>query len=238
MENIEYIIRADTIIFESYFNKNLDEYHKILIGNGIKKIIFSDYKLDGKIIDYYLIAWDNWNVWDGFLLKDKNKTFSLFNKSIDNLPINITHIFLGHFFSQPVENLSSNITYLFFGINFNQPIKNLPSNLTNLIFGTYFNFPVDNLPSSITNLIFGSYFNFPVDNLPYGIKSIKFGKYSRYNLDLNCLPNSVEEIFLPSQYTKCIQKIPSQLKKICCYEKYPFANYFKKLGIEVSIYGF
>ena len=33
-----------------------------------------------------------------------------------------------------------------------------------------------------------------------------------------------------------IKKIPTQLKKIFCEEKYPFANYFKNMGIEVSTY--
>ena len=69
-----------------------------------------------------------------------------------------------------------------------------------------------------------------VDNLPLSIKIIEFKFCNSYNGELNCLPNSVEEIVLPNKYNKYIQKIPTQLKKIVCFgffEKRSFIDYYK-----------
>jgi hypothetical protein len=41
--------------------------------------------------------------------------FSYFDKSVDNLPNNLTHIIFGYFFNQKVDNLPKNLTHLTFG---------------------------------------------------------------------------------------------------------------------------
>ena len=46
----------------------------------------------------------------------------------------------------------------------------------------------------------------------------------------------VNLIILPLEYIKCIDNIPTQLEKIICDKKYPFADYFKNLGIKISTY--
>ena len=279
---MEYIIQNDTIIFKPEFNNVFDEYIEILV--GIKKIYFTDSRLDKIFLDCDLILHENWSS-EYNLNCIFNHGYSRFNKSVDNLPSNITHIFFSGYFDKPVDNLPSDLTHLFFGHEFSQPVDNLPIHLTYLIFNFSFNYPVDNLPltlkvltfgykfsqpvdnlppfltylifgdnfnmsinwlpHSIKVLVLGMYFTHPLDNLPNGIQSIKFiqpnefqqlrfDDTEKYIENSNCLPNSVEEIQLPFLYDKCIEKIPSKLKKIICDEKYKFIDLMKDIGIEVS----
>ena len=160
----------------------------------------------------------------------------MFSQPIDNLPSNLTHLTLSFYFSQPIDNLPPNLIYLSLGCQFSQPINSLPLTIIHLELGLSFDFPVDSLPCSVQYLEFGVNFSHPLDNLPSGIKIIKFRNESIYNRELNCLPNSVEEIVLPKIYSKCIEKIPSQLKKIICYEKYKFINWIMNFDIQIETY--
>jgi hypothetical protein len=90
-----------------------------------------------------------------FLDLEAYKNFSKYNKPIDNLPLSLTHLNLGHFFNQPVNNLPTKLTHLTFGKNFNHYVDNLPLSLTHLTFGEKFNKKVDKLPLSLTHLTFG-----------------------------------------------------------------------------------
>ena len=226
---MEYINSADTIIFEPKFNEVLNGYDEILL--GIKKIVFSNYALKEELFEYYSMAWDEFRITYNY----HYFISSQFNRSVDNLPQNITHIIFGDQFNQCVDNLPSYLTHLTFGCKFSQPVDNLPIHLTHLTFAYNFNYPLNSLPNSIKELTLSSNFSHSLDNLPQGIQIIKFYQYGKYNFDLNCLPNSIQEIQLPN-YNKSIEKIPTQLKKIICEEKYPFVDYFKNLGIEVSTY--
>ena len=179
-----------------------------------------------------------------------------FNQSISNLPLKLIYLYLGYYFNQPISNLPSSLTYLALNYSFTHSVSNLPPNLTHIIFGNKFSQLIDSLPSSLIYLNLGVEFSQPVDllpssliylklgrnfsyslnNLPQGIKIIKFDAYSLYNNDLNCLPNSIQEIKLPLGYSKHIVKIPTQLKKITCHEKYIGIDYLKNIGINVSTY--
>ena len=81
--------------------------------------------------------------------------YSTFNKPVNNLPENLTHLTFGSKFNQQVNNFTSSLTHLTFGYGFNKPVDDLPENLTHLIFGFCFNQPVDNLPKNLTHLTFG-----------------------------------------------------------------------------------
>ena len=55
--------------------------------------------------------------------------YSIFNKSVDNLPLSLTHLTCGLTFNKKVDNLPSSLTHLTFGRTFNQKADNLPLNL-------------------------------------------------------------------------------------------------------------
>jgi hypothetical protein len=65
----------------------------------------------------------------------ENYGFSVFDNSVDNLPLSLTHLTFGYWFNKPVDNLPLSLTHLTFGDRFNQPVDNLPNNLTHLTFG-------------------------------------------------------------------------------------------------------
>ena len=88
---------------------------------------------------------------------------------------------------------------------------------------------------SITHLTFGFEFDKPVNNLPNSIIHLTFEKLSKYNNELNCLPNFVEQIELPVGYSKQIKKFPIQLKKIICSKNYKFLEDFKNYLIKTYI---
>ena len=64
------------------------------------------------------------------------------------------------------------------------------------------------------------------------IKKILFKKSSKYNKELNFLPNFVEQIQLPMYYNKQIKKFPIKLEKIICYCNYKYKEDFKIFLIE------
>ena len=100
--------------------------------------------------------------------------YSIFNKSVDNLPNSITNLTFGRYFNQLVDATRKN--KIFTGAPKNNIVfdgDNLPNSLTHLTFGFSFNKSVDNLPNSITHLKFGWNFNQQVNNLPMNIKKIK-----------------------------------------------------------------
>jgi hypothetical protein len=107
---------------------------------------------------------------------------SYFNRSVDKLPKNLTHLTFGWHFNKLVNKLPKNLTHLTFSRNFNQPVDNLPENLTHLTFGEYFNIPVNNLPKNLTHLTFGWDFDKPVDNLPKNLTHLTFGRQTPVRL--------------------------------------------------------
>ena len=124
---MEYIIQDDTIIFEPEFDEDFEEYEGIL--SGVKKIIFSNYELHKGLFNYYSIAWDKLDKWVYNKINEYYFMPSQFNKFVDKLPPNITHIFFSEKFNQNVANLPCQLTRLIFGMNFNHSVDNLPATL-------------------------------------------------------------------------------------------------------------
>ena len=79
----------------------------------------------------------------------------------------------------------------------------------------------------------GYNFYLRMDNLPTSIKILRIHKKSDYNMDLNCLPDFIEELHLNINYKKRILHIPSNLKKIVCHKDYPHINDFSMCDIEI-----
>ena len=140
----DHLIFNDIIIIKPQY----DDIDFSFIKNNIKYLLFFNERND--IIEenrYY-------NYRDNLPL-----SISVFNKSVDNLPNNLTHIIFGYCFDQSVDNLPNKLTHLTFGFRFNKNVDNLPNKLTHLTFGFWFNCTVNNLPQSITHISFGSKFN-------------------------------------------------------------------------------
>ena len=165
-----------------------------------------------------------------------------FNKQVI-IPENVTHLTFGVWFNQQVT-IPPNVTHLTFGFYFNQQVI-IPENVTHLTFGNCFNQQVnlpyikyikldcnnvniiENLPNSVEEIEFDEYFNLELLNLPNSIKKISFNNYSRYDKELNCLPEFVEYLELNKKYDKKISKFPLNLKTIKCYKNYKYINDFK-----------
>lgn len=142
----------------------------------------------------------------GFGIKSISEN-SKFNKSVDILPENITHIKFGYSFNQRVDNLPFRLEWLEFGYSFNQSVDMLPNTITYLVFGYSFNKPVFDLPNSIEYISFGKKFNYPLNSLPNSIFYINLGSteidhkyggyyYSEFNQITYKLPSKLSNILI------------------------------------------
>ena len=155
----------------------------------------------------------------GFGLK-ATPSNSKFNKSVDILPDDITHIKFGYSFNQRVDNLPFRLQWLEFGYCFNQSVDMLPHTITYLVFGYSFNKPVFDLPTSIEYISFGKKFNHPLDSLPDSIFYISIG--SNTTDDYN-------DMYHMTEFNQHTYKLPSKLNNIVIYvknKKYPIKNNF------------
>ena len=100
------------------------------------------------------------------------------------------HGWRGSRFNKCIDLLAeTNLKLIEFGAKFNKPVSNLPETLEMLIFDKEFNQSLDNLP---TNLIFLSLFN-----------------STRFNYNLDYLPEGLETLILPEYYyTNPIDNLP------------------------------
>jgi hypothetical protein len=167
-----------------------------------------------------------------FFLEDRdNDKSSYFNKPVDNLPKNLTHLTFGYSFNQPVNYLPKTLTHLIFGCRFNQSVNNLPLSLTHLTFGNMFNRPVDNLPKNLTHLFFVDNYHKPIVNLPKKLTHLclpYFDYATIDNLPVNLthlivghntkqitLPENLIYLRLDCDFDK--NKIPKSVKEIMLY---------------------
>ena len=135
---------------------------------------------------------------------------------------NIFHISNTIIASELLINLPQMIKYIKFNTSFNCSVDGLAeTNITHIIFGHCFNYPVDNLPWSIEYIQFGYEFNHSLENLPGCMKKIIFDPKSKFNHYLDCLPNSVEYLFLPSVYSKKLDNLPNSISYLKLHYKYP-----------------
>lgn len=97
--------------------------------------------------------------------------YQCFNKSIDDLPDNITHISFVQYakFNQPINKLPANLIKLTFGCDsqFNSPINisNTLNNNIDIFFNKKFNNSFDSIYTYIKNLEFQERSNFDINNL-------------------------------------------------------------------------
>lgn len=172
-------------------------------------------------------------------------------------PQNLKQLTFGTSFNQPLE-LNNSLTHLTLGNHFNQPLS-LNENLIYLVLGINFNFYhnfllpnslkiltlsnshcqelLNNLPNSLEKLCLDHNFNLELNNLPNSIKIIEFkNTLNTFQHELNCLPDSIEDLSLPWFYAKQIKKIPLHLKKITSNKYYCCINDFNTNSYELEFY--
>lgn len=187
----------EIIKFDADFNEDFDNILMDIISE-CKRLYFLDSK--------------------GFGIKEK-RVNSIFNKSVDLLPSNLTHIKFGYSFNKCVDNLPFLLEWLEFGYLFNQRVDMLPNTIIYLVFGYSFNQEVNNLPNSLEYVSFGPLFNKPIDNLPNSIFYINIGSVETNNY---------------IEFTQQTFNLPLKLENIVIWwknKKYPIKNDFiKKLN--------
>jgi hypothetical protein len=180
--------KKDVIELGADFNEEIDHITIKLIEN-YTKLYFSNY------------------IGTGY---KKRSSKSLFNKNIDFLPSNITHIKLGYSFDQIVNNLPDSLIWIEFGYCFNQS--------------------VDCLPNGVNYLVLGFSFNQIIDDLPYGLEYLNLNYM--FNQSLNCLPTTLVCLFIGndgcnstsavkyagSRFTQDTTNLPTNLNNLTIYK--------------------
>lgn len=176
---------ADIVKFDADFDEDFDNVLMDIMA-GCKRIYFLNSK--------------------GFGIRAKPAN-SKFNKSVDLLPSNLTHIKFGYSFNQRVDNLPFLLEWLEFGYSFNQRVDMLPNTITYLVFGYSFNQPVNDLPNTLEYVSFGKKFNQSLDSLPNSIFYLNIGSaeidfyngnyhYTEFNQKTYNLPSNLENILI------------------------------------------
>ena len=174
-----------------------------------------------------------------------------FNQNVSKLPQNLTNLSFGYYFNQDISKLPPFITHLKLGYKFDKEYK-ISLNIKYLELNCNNQCIIDSLPNSIVELKLGYSFNLQMDNLPTSIKKLVFYKNCKcdltysylcaeelllngnggYSMDLNCLPDFIEELQLNKTYTKRILKIPLNLKKLICHKDYAYKDDFVMCKVE------
>ena len=250
METTDYWIYEDKIIFKPNFNDKLDNYFDII--SKYNELIFSnydDYNIIFKTNNKYCNEYEQnfkYSIFNKQIIIPQNITHLIFGCKFNQqvtIPHIVTHLTFDCEFNQQVT-IPENVIHLTFGYYFNQQVI-IPHNVTHLTLGNKFNKQVnlpnikyikldcnninliEKLPNSIEEIEFGRCFNLELQNLPNSIKKISFDCYSKYDKELNCLPESVEYLKLNIGYDKRIKKFPLNLKTIECHKIYKYIDDFK-----------
>jgi hypothetical protein len=143
---------------------------------------------------------------------DETKTLIIYNQYLPNISNEIEKIIFDYFsqFNKKIDNLQQNITHLTFIINFNKKVDNLPKNLTHLSLSDNFNQEVKKLPKNLTHLSFGVNFNQEIKKLP---KNLKYFKIKWYFQNKILLPKNLKELSLTCN-NNLINNILEHIEKI------------------------
>lgn len=156
-----------------------------------------------------------------------NISFSIYyNNTINNLHNYIKYIDFYEtneksIFNQNINNLPDELNTFLSGYNFNKLINNLPNKIIKISLESTFNNKLNNLPKSLINLIWNSTniiknmnpvkileigykYNKTIDFIPEGIEILKLYNYLH---NINDLPSSIKEIWIPVKNKNFINKM-------------------------------
>ncbi len=121
-----------------------------------------------------------------------------FDKNVDNLPKNLTHLTFGMCFNQKVDRLPKKLTHLTFGWCFNQKVNNLPKII------------MLNFDAKLSSIYGYSLFNKSIDKLPETIKCLT----TNYNFDMSKSPQNLCHLEVNDlQEIKNINMMPKTITK-------------------------
>ena len=142
-----------------------------------------------------------------------NPNIVIYDFVFDENPIK--KIYFPDSFNKNIDFLPCTLKVLIFPTNsvFDKPINDLPISLEVLSTGNSFNQTINNLPKNLIHLMLGSKFNQPIKKLPQYLKTLIFNNLNTYGYELNCIPNSLENLYLPLNYNNLIP-LPDKYKFI------------------------
>jgi len=170
-----------------------------------------------------------------------------FNQEVEHLPDSLTEIVFSDFFDNNIDFLPQSIKKIELGINFNKELENLPSSLETLIVGAYIKTlnnlpdhikeiniekrgtrinllykPILKLPDNLVKLTLNSCYIDPIEYFPPNLKSLIFPESSNFNLPLDNLPDSLDELILGQNYNQNLKNIPKSVKILSIGHGYRF----------------
>jgi hypothetical protein len=151
-----------------------------------------------------------------------------FNKSIDNLQINLIFIYFGNNFNQPINKIYNKLKYLFFSLNFNNTLLPQP-NLKVLKLGRFYNKYIDFSDfKGLQYLTLSSQYNQPIHCLPKKIQYLKLGRNFNNTLPSN-FPTSMKKLIINAYY-KHLLNFPIHLKHLNLGVRYNHRIDFRALS--------
>lgn len=209
------LLTCDTIIFEGFFNRPLNE---INIPKNIKKI---------KFVSNFTSSLNGLH--DDIEQLDFNDNF---NNSVDCLPKNLKILKLGYYFNQPLDNLPCNLEELYLPPLYNLPINFLPSGLKKLDFanGSRFSQSLDYLPNGLKELNIPKYYQNEINYLPDSIEDLKIGIVKKLELNEKNSYFECERVTYSDYgpFFKNILNLPANLKVLRIFWDYFYLNELKK----------
>ena len=162
-----------------------------------------------------------------FPKKLKSLELERYKYELNKLPKSLEILKLNHYKYNELNNLPSKLRVLHICSNNNIPLDNLPPNLKELYICCEYNNALDNLPQGLEVLNLPYDYNFKLVNLPNTLKILYI---SSYDLNLDCLPDSIEELYFKFQISDeiDINKIPMNLKLFCLNASYTFNDVITK----------
>lgn len=150
------------------------------------------------------------------------------NTSIIELMKEYKKVKLDDEFDANINFLPNGITDLWIGSSFNHSLDNLPLTLKHLkikkinsIGYIEFNQSLDYLPYALESLYIGFTNNcIKLDNLPSSLKILYINNHysssaiTKQNININNLPDSIEELFVMSINYASVNRLPANLKKM------------------------
>lgn len=135
-----------------------------------------------------------------------------FNKSIDNLDLNLIFIYFGDNFNQPINKIYTKLKYLYFSLSFNNTLLSQPK-LKVLKLGSFYNKYIDfSHFKNLEYLTLGFQYNQPITILPNKLKYFKLGR-SFNNILPKIFPKTLSTLILNAYYKKSIN-VPIYLKHL------------------------
>lgn len=160
-----------------------------------------------------------------------------FINSLDNLPNGLKILRIGYNYNLELDNLPNSLVYLEIIGKFNKSLNNLPDSIEILLLDVKINEKIEKLPTNLDYVYFALTFNNQNQIFfPPNIKTIQFHSYCEYDKPIKNLPNSIEKLYLPKDYSKLFNQKCKNLIYLEISKNYKHLDKVKKLYSESIIH--